>query len=230
MSKKLFVVGTGTDVGKTYVTALMVKKLHESGLRAAYYKAAMSGNDRDGNGALIPGDAAFVQSVSGISQPLETMCPHVYEHAYSPHLAAKVEGGPVCMDKVKAGLAALEARYDYITLEGSGGILCPLRHDGQTLWLEDAILSLSPNCLLVADAGLGAINAVGLTAFYMKSKGLPVCGVILNRFHPGQAIDEDNLLMCRELTGLPVLARVREHSADLDMTPGALAALYREGV
>ena len=57
MSKALFVTGTGTDVGKTYVTALLVKKLQETGKTNAYYKAAMSGNEQGPDGALLPGDA-----------------------------------------------------------------------------------------------------------------------------------------------------------------------------
>ena len=52
MSKNLFITGTGTDVGKTYITGLIVKKLHENGLHAAYYKAAMSGNGRRPDGSL----------------------------------------------------------------------------------------------------------------------------------------------------------------------------------
>ena len=79
MSKALFITGTGTDIGKTYVTGLIVKKLAEEGKSAAYYKAAMSGNDRRADGSLIPGDALFVQKISGITQPLEEMCPYVYE-------------------------------------------------------------------------------------------------------------------------------------------------------
>ena len=62
MAKKLFVTGTGTDIGKTYVTGLILKKLQESGRRAAYYKAAMSGNERDEEGHLIPGDALHVKT------------------------------------------------------------------------------------------------------------------------------------------------------------------------
>ena len=81
MSKTLFVIGTGTDIGKTYISGLIVKKLRESGSRAAYYKAAMSGNERRADGSLIPGDALFVKEVSGISQPLEEMCPYIYETA-----------------------------------------------------------------------------------------------------------------------------------------------------
>ena len=78
MSKSIFITGTGTDIGKTYVTGLIVKKLKEAGENAAYYKAAMSGNDRREDGSLIPGDALFVKKTSGIEQPLEQMCPYIY--------------------------------------------------------------------------------------------------------------------------------------------------------
>ena len=88
MSKKLFVTGTGTDVGKTFVTGLIIKKLRENGVLAAYYKAAMSGNDRREDQSLIPGDALYVQRISGIEQPLDEMCPYIYENAVSPHLAS----------------------------------------------------------------------------------------------------------------------------------------------
>lgn len=103
MTKKLFITGTGTDVGKTFVTGLILKKLHESGLDAAYYKAAMSGNERRPDGSLIPGDALHVKNVSGISQSLQGMCPYVYEAAVSPHLASRLEGNPVQMEVVKQG-------------------------------------------------------------------------------------------------------------------------------
>ena len=78
MSKNLFCYRNGTDVGKTYVTGLIVKKLRETGYRPAYYKAGMSGNLRRADGSLIPGDADFVRTMAGLEQPLETMCPYVY--------------------------------------------------------------------------------------------------------------------------------------------------------
>ena len=95
MSKSLFVTGTGTDIGKTYITGLILKKLNAITNSAAYYKAAMSGNERDASGELIPGDAVYVKNISGIDQPLEDMCPYVYENAYSPHLASRIEGNHV---------------------------------------------------------------------------------------------------------------------------------------
>lgn len=226
MSKNLFLTGTGTDVGKTFVAGLMVKALAASGRKAAYYKAAMSGNERRADGTLIPGDAVWVKNVSGIPQTLEEMCPYVYENACSPHLASRVEGNPVRMDVVKAGFAAVCAQYDYVTVEGSGGILCPICFDEARIQLEDVIKALDLSCLIVADAGLGTINSVGLTAEYMRSRGIPVKGILFNRCHPGSALEEDNRFMCEYMTGLPVLACVREGGTQLDMDPESLAALY----
>ena len=227
MSKNLFVTGTGTDVGKTYVTALLVKKLREAGYASGYYKAAMSGNDRDGDGKLIPGDARFVQRTAGIAQPLEEMCPYVYEHAYSPHLASRLEGDPVDLNVVEERFRAIAPRYDYITLEGSGGILCPLCFDERKIQLEDVIRRLDLNCLMVADAGLGTINSVVLTAHYMRDRGLPLAGILFNHFHPGDVMEEDNLKMCEYMTGLNVVACVSDGDTDLNMDPEILKSFYR---
>ena len=205
MSRALFITGTGTDIGKTYVTGLIVKKLAEGGNNPGYYKAAMSGNERREDGSLIPGDARFVQQVSGISQPLEEMCPYVYEHAYSPHLASRIEGNPVVMDVVKQGFDAVCDKYDYVTVEGSGGILCPIRFDEQRIQVEDIVKELHLSSVIIADAGLGTINSVVLTAEYMKAKHMNVKGIIFNHFHPGDVMEEDNILMCELMTGLPTL-------------------------
>lgn len=121
MTKKLFITGTGTDIGKTYVSALILKKLKDMGKNAAYYKAAMSGNDRDEQGRLIPGDALHVKNISGIQQSMESMCPYVYETAVSPHLASRIEGNPVKLEVVKKGFETLCCEYDSILMEGSGG-------------------------------------------------------------------------------------------------------------
>ena len=248
MSKNLFITGTGTDVGKTYVTGLIVKKLWENGIKAAYYKAAMSGNERRPDGSLIPGDALHVKTVSGSSQPLEEMCPYIYETAVSPHLAARLEGNPIEMERVLAGFDALAGKYQYVTAEGSGGILCPLRFDeqegadgqnpgsrrpaglkagGQMIWLEDFVRARNLNCLMVADAGLGTINAVVLTAAYMKSRGLTLKGIIFNNYEAGNVLHEDNRFMCEEMTGLKALACVGAGDRDIDISLETLTGLYQ---
>lgn len=226
MSKNIFVTGTGTEIGKTYVAGLLVKKLHEAGEKSAYYKAAMSGNDKDADGNLIPGDAKFVKELAGIDQDLNEMCPYIYERAYSPHLAAQIEGNPVNLDYVVEKLRDLEKKYDYITLEGSGGILCPLRFDDEEIYLEDFVKKANLSSIIVADAGLGTINNVVLTAFYMKEKGMKVKGIIFNNFIPGDVMQEDNIKMCQHMSGLKVLACVKKGDKDLDIDIDKLKEIY----
>lgn len=226
MSKNIFVTGTGTEIGKTYVAGLLVKKLHEAGEKSAYYKAAMSGNDKDVDGNLIPGDAKFVKELGGIDQDLNEMCPYVYERAYSPHLAAQIEGNPVNLDYVVEKLRDLEKKYDYITLEGSGGILCPLRFDDEEIYLEDFVKKAKLSSIIVADAGLGTINNLVLTAFYMKEKGMKVKGIIFNNFIPGDVLQEDNIKMCQHMSGLEVLACVKKGDKDLDIDIDKLKEIY----
>lgn len=228
MSKNLFVTGTGTDVGKTYVAGLIVKKLREGGRSAAYYKAAMSGNDRRPDGSLIPRDALQVKTMSGIEQPLEEMCPYIYETAVSPHLAAKFEGNPVEMDRVLKNFDQVCDRYEYVTAEGSGGILCPLRFDEQKIQLEDFIKARSLACLMVADAGLGTINAVVLTVEYMNTHKISVKGIIFNHYEPGNPLHEDNKQMCETMTGLKVVACVKDGDTDLDIPCDVLEGFYEK--
>ena len=228
MSKAIFITGTGTDVGKTFVTGLILKKVNESGKNAAYFKAAMSGNVYSETGELIPGDAVWVKQASGITQPVREMCPYIYEHAYSPHLASRLEGNPVRLDVVKKAFAKVCEAYDYVTVEGSGGILCPVCFDQAEIWLEDVIARLELSCLLIADAGLGTINNVVLTAEYMRSRGIPLKGILFNRFHPGNVMEEDNVRMCRHRTGLKVITCVEEGAKELALDGDALAALYEE--
>lgn len=227
MSKKLFITGTGTDIGKTYVSGLILKKFHDNGKKAGYFKAAMSGNEKDSNGNLIPGDAMAVKTISGIDQPLEEMCPYVYETAVSPHLASRIEGNPVDMNRVMADYEKACNKYDYVTLEGSGGILCPLRFDNEKIQLEDFINTCDLNCLMIADAGLGTINYVVLTAEYMKAHGIPVKGIIFNNYEPGNILHEDNKFMCEYMTGLKVLGFVKKGDKDLDMDFELLESLYQ---
>lgn len=226
MGKGLFVTGTGTDVGKTYVTGLIVKKLKDAGLSAGYYKAAMSGNDRDALGELIPGDAKWVKDISGITQPLSETCPYIYENAVSPHLASRMEGNPVKMEVVKENYQKVITKYDYVTVEGSGGILCPISFDEEKIWLEDVIGELGLETILIADAGLGTINSVVLTWEYMKNKKITVKGIIFNNWKGG-IMEEDNLKMCEYMTGLKVLAKVAKGDQELEIDIETLKELYQ---
>lgn len=227
MSKNLFITGTDTDVGKTYVTGLIVKKMISSGFDTTYFKAAASGNDRDQNGALIPGDAALVQKLSGLKDDLSELIPYVYEVALSPHLASQIEGNPVDLKVVKEYYHKLAKKHPYITMEGSGGILCPINMDNQELWLEDIIKVFDMDCIIVANAGLGTINHTVLTIEYMRQKKMTVKGIILNHFHPGDRMEEDNAHMIEYRAEVPILCRVQDGDTELKMDGELVASLYR---
>ena len=205
MGKGLFITGTGTDIGKTYVTALLVKTLRDNGYNTGYYKAAISGAD-----SAAESDAGFVNRYAAIGEPEDMLLSYLYKTAVSPHLAARLEGHPVEKDVILKAWQRVTAAYPYVTMEGSGGILCPIRHDEKAVfYLEDIIHWLHLPSLIVADAGLGTINAAVLTAFYMKAHDLPVKGFLLNHWKGG-VMEEDNVKMIEEMTHLPVLAKVKE--------------------
>lgn len=221
VGKGIFITGTDTDIGKTYVTALLVKTLREAGYDAGYYKAAISGAD-----SVAESDAGFVNRFAGIGESEDMLLSYLYKHAVSPHLAARMEGYPVEKEVILAGWARAAARYPYVTMEGSGGICCPIRHDEKAVYyLEDIVHWLHLPSLIVADAGLGTINHVVLTAFYMKARELPVKGVLLNNWKGG-VMEEDNVKMIEEMTGLPVLAKIRRGDAVINADPALLASLY----
>ena len=225
MGKALFVTGTGTDIGKTYVTGLIVKCLRDAGLSAGYYKAALSGAEVAADGTLLPGDALHVARVAGLDAADVTVS-YVYRDAVSPHLAAQIEHRPMDFAKVAEDYRRAKERTDYLTVEGSGGIICPLRWDGdEHVVLDDLAVRLGLSALVVADAGLGTINAAVLTAEHLHARGIPLRGFIFNNWQGG-LMQEDNVRMVEEITGAHVLARVPHGATELPMGADALAALY----
>ena len=222
----MFITGTGTDVGKTYISALIVKKLLSTGAKCAYFKMAMSGNERDSDGHIIPGDALYVKTVSNIDQELESMCPYVYEHPYSPHLASQLEGNPVDLNKVTSLFRDICAKYDYVTIEGSGGIICPIRFDSVKIQLIDFIKLFNLPCLLVTNSGLGAINSVCLTTEYMKNRDIPIKAIIFNNYQAENPIHRDNKSICELLAQVNIATCIPEGCKDLDISIDLLKSFY----
>ena len=225
MGKALFITGTGTDIGKTYATGLIVKKLRDAGLRAGYYKAALSGAETLADGMLLPGDALHVARVAHLAAE-DASVSYIYRDAVSPHLAAQIENRPMDFNKVEQDFKQAKERTDYLTVEGSGGIICPLRwDDDEHVVLDDLAVRLGLSALVVADAGLGTINAAVLTAEHLRARSIPLRGFIFNNWQGG-LMQEDNVRMVEEITGARVLARVPHDAPELPMRADALAALY----
>lgn len=215
-NKGVFVMGTGTDVGKTYVAALLINRLRQEGINANYYKAAVSGNSRIG-GKLIPGDALFVKNFANLDADLSEMVSYVYEEPLSPHLAARKEENFADIGTIKAAFRKISRKSDFVVVEGSGGVLCPLVYDGEVaIWLEDIVRILRLPVVVVADAGLGTINATGLTVWYLKRNDFDVKGIILNNFDEINFMHVDNKCVIEDITRIPVIATVKKSSEILE--------------
>lgn len=224
MNKGIFITGTGTDVGKTYVTGLLVKALREHKIDAGYFKAALSGAEEGENGALIPGDAAFVCKTARLSCDPASLVAHCYRTPVSPHLAAEWEGEPVDPARVRRVFDEVCGRFGFVVAEGSGGIFCPLRRE-PLYALPDVMAMTGFPLVVVAGAGLGTINNTLLTVEYARSRKLPVAGVVLNGWQPDDRMQQDNKVMIEALTGVPVLACVPQGAQDLTLTDEALAVI-----
>ncbi|WMI79827.1 dethiobiotin synthase [Anaerotignum sp. MB30-C6] len=223
MSKGLFVTATGTDVGKTYVSALLIKKMRKYGLHCGYYKAALSGAH-----SVAESDAGYVNQYAQIGQREDTLLSYLYKTPVSPHLAAQIEGNPVNLQKVQADYERVCSQFDYVVTEGSGGIVCPIRWDDEKILLEDIIKTIATPTLIVANAGLGTINATVLTVEYLKQRDIGISGIILNHYTNSE-MEQDNMKMIEAITGVPVIACVKKGDETIDISLENLQRLFRKG-
>ena len=206
MAKALFITATGTDIGKTYVSGLIAEYMKNKGLDIGYYKAALSGSND-----ITDSDAWHVKEKANLSDSYNEMVSYTYKHAYSPHLAAQIEGNPPNIEIIRKAYKNISEKHDYIIVEGSGGIICPIRYDdNKKIFLEDIIKQLNIPSIIIADAGLGTINSTVLTIEYMRNKNLKINGVILNRFEITNEMHDDNKKMIEDMTGIKIIGVVMD--------------------
>lgn len=196
----VLVTGTGTEVGKTWIAARLADALRARGLRVAARKPAQSFGPDEG-----PTDAEVLAAATGENP--ETVCPRHrwYEVPMAPPMAADVLGRP----PIKIAELAAEIEFpvgtDVGLVETAGGVRSPIAHDGDTV---DLMAQLKPDTvLLVADAGLGTLNAVLLS--FAALAPVPV-HVVLNRFDANDALHIANRTWLVERFGLPVVTDIEE--------------------
>ena len=110
------------------------------------------------------------------------------DYPASPHLAAQMENKRITLAPIIQDFDRAASIYDYVVMEGSGGIICPLNLEGTTLMLVDVIKALALEIVIVADAGLGTINSTLLTLEYARSMKIDTRCIVLNRFDESSAI------------------------------------------
>ena len=183
----LFFTGTDTDVGKTYVAALVARRLCDAGHRVGVYKPAASGCRREGD-RLVSDDALRLWEAAGCPGTLDEVCPQRFAVPLAPHLAARAEGRRLDPQQLRRGLEPWLRRSDVVLVEGAGGLLSPLGADES---VADLACDLGYPLVVVARNVLGTINHTLQTLFVASRYrgGLAVAGVVLNHPVPPSADD-----------------------------------------
>lgn len=224
MSNGIFITATGTDIGKTYISALLVKQLRERGVNCNYYKPVLSGAIIDFNEVLAE-DAEFVCNTAGLDgDPLDRVS-YTFEPAVSPHLAAAMEHRTIAIEKIVEDYNRISSNCDFTVVEGAGGIITPLDLDIK-LFMYDVPEVLGLDTIIVADAGLGTINNTFLTVDFLKRSPIKIKGIILNNFDKEDFMHIDNLRVIQEICGVKVLGTVAKDGDGIEFINGAIEALY----
>lgn len=175
MAAGIFITGTDTGVGKTYIGTQLCRTLHHHGFRIQPRKPVESGCDIDHNGRLQPLDASQYFSACGQSVALKQICPYRYQPAVAPDYAARLAGEELRLEEL---VSACQVNSDeFLLVEGAGGFYSPISSDGLNADLAE---ELGLPVLLVAANRLGAINHTLLTAEAIQRSGLQLVAVILN--------------------------------------------------
>ena len=184
----LFITGTDTGVGKTYIAALIARLLAKTGRCVGVYKPAASGCAADAQGRLVSDDAVALWESAGRPGDLEHVCPQRFSAPLAPHLAARAEGRTIDATLLRTGLDYWRQRSDIVLIEGAGGLMSPL---GDEEYVADLALGFGFPLVVISRNVLGTINATLQTLFTARAYrgGLSVAGVVLNQPHPPAADD-----------------------------------------
>ncbi|MEE9302541.1 MAG: dethiobiotin synthase [Thiotrichaceae bacterium] len=172
----VFVTGTDTDVGKTWVGQMIIRQLCAANVNVIPRKPVESGWQTDvmKSDAWLLGSAA---SVTGKTEALDRICPNRFQAAISPVRAATLEGKVLLTKQLKQQCIDGIDQNDFLYVEGAGGFFSPLASDGLN---ADLAKQLGLPVLLVADDKLGCINHILLSLAAIEGYGLSIKGVILN--------------------------------------------------
>ncbi|REJ69473.1 MAG: dethiobiotin synthase [Planctomycetota bacterium] len=186
-ARGLFITGTNTEVGKTYVAAMIARAAVAAGHRVGVYKPAASGCRREGD-ELIADDAVTLWEAAGRPGRLEDVSPQRYVAPLAPHLAARAEGKEIDPERLRTGLEAWRGGFDLVIVEGAGGLMSPMGDDDYNATLAE---EFGYPLIVVAPNELGTINQTLQTLITAVAfgDGLEVAGVVLNGLRP-DASDE----------------------------------------
>ena len=203
LPRTIFITGTDTGVGKTIVTAAVCSCIKSSGKRVAAMKPIQTGTDTQKTL-----DIEFVYKVLDEEFLIDDVCPYRFTKPLSPKLASEVSGKEIHVNDILSAYKTLEEKFEYVVIEGAGGILAPVKNN---YFIVDLINEMESPVIIVTRPALGTINHTLLTIESAKNKGLSILGIIVNKY----PIDPDDSELTNpdeiaSISGLPILGIIPE--------------------
>ena len=177
--KSLFVTGTDTDVGKTCVSASIVKNLRDMDIDVGVMKPFASGHKK--NSSSLPQDVEILMKYSGSQDPIDLVNPYFFEIPTSPYDAAKILVQKINLQKVIDAYNKLLSSHDLVIVEGIGGLMTPIT---QNYFVSNLITELDIDTIIVMGSKLGTVNHTLLTYEHCKQMHLKLKGFIINQTEP----------------------------------------------
>ena len=200
----LFITGTDTGVGKTYVANLLVRGLRKAGFDTAAMKPICCG-DRN--------DAELLREAAGNSQELSEVNPVWLQTPAAPYAASIIEGRPINLGLIRDTFAQLRKNRRSLIVEGVGGWLAPIRRG---YFVCDLAADFGLPVAVVVRNRLGALNHTLLTIRAIQERGLECAGIIWNNMDTFEdAATTTNKRMLEDLLEVPVLFKISEGQREL---------------
>lgn len=214
--RRVLVVGTGTDVGKTHVTCALLAELRRRGARAAALKAVATGAP-DGIGE----DARLHARALGEASPRPPV--FAYARPVSPHVAAREEERPIDLGRIVSAVRALEADHDVIVVEGAGGLFSPF---APALTHVDLAKALAPvSLVVVAPDRLGVLHDLTACRLAAAQRGLAAARFVLSAPERADASTGENAREAAASGAAHVAAVFPREAIDTTESRTAAAAL-----
>jgi dethiobiotin synthetase len=208
----IFITGTDTDVGKTFVSQRILEAANAQGLSCVGYKPVAAGCEFD-QGQWVNEDALALQQASSLSVTLAEVNPIALAPAIAPHIAAQEANQPIDTHKIVQGYEHLSSLGpDFLLMEGAGGWRLPLSKDH---YLSEVVAELTLDVVLVVGMRLGCLNHALLTAEAIQHDGLKLKGWIANQVEPAMPYYQQNLASLDHMMPVPRLAEVTYNSPSI---------------
>lgn len=212
----VFITGTDTDAGKTFVSERLLNALSTQGLACAGFKPISAGCEQTSNG-LRNDDAMRLNQVSSIKLPYELVNPIAYEDPVAPHLAAEKTKQAIDFDILERTYQHLiEKDIDLLLVEGAGGWQLPLGNvikggvlSEQVYFMPDFVASQNIPVILVVGMKLGCLNHALLSYQAIRASGCRCLGWVANQLDPQMDYYQENVDSLTHLIDVPMLAEFK---------------------